>query len=274
MITPLFKLDQEDDFLIITIRVPYAQINEVDVFIENNDFRFYCKPYYLRLNLPGNIIDDETAGTYDFEAKSFKFKYEKETKGQKFDGLDLITKLLTPCTKPSDKLETEKKATGPLIEEINPEEEEEDVNYQETAEDEGDIWYVEQNKNTQDTEETETIKINSIDSIKYGFAQTKSNIFSKLSSEYLLIIDLPDPDSTSQEQRTQLRYEQEMEKFDDDHYLADTFDNKEMIDDIILKYEEAESEETIDYTEKEMDCLKALPKKNLFTGEGAKILCL
>ena len=72
MITPKFKLDQNDDYLFINIRVPYAKVlllafikilkekyilyifkyvkklNEVDVFAESNDFRFYCKPYYLR----------------------------------------------------------------------------------------------------------------------------------------------------------------------------------------------------------------------------------
>ena len=70
MITPRFKLDQTDEYLLIDIRVPYAKViiwkffllnylvrkikwivfklNEVDMFVESNDFRFYCKPYYLR----------------------------------------------------------------------------------------------------------------------------------------------------------------------------------------------------------------------------------
>ena len=75
-----------------------------------------------------------------------------------------------------------------------------------------------------------------------------------------MVIDLPDPDKTPVEERRKLRILNEDEKFDCDHYLADFFDDTEMIETCILKYK-PEDDESDDYTEKEFDCLKSLPKR-------------
>uniref|UniRef100_A0A8C0IQ29 SHQ1-like CS domain-containing protein n=1 Tax=Chelonoidis abingdonii TaxID=106734 RepID=A0A8C0IQ29_CHEAB len=48
MITPAFELNQDPDFLTITINVPYAKVSEFDVYFEGKDFKFYAKPYFLR----------------------------------------------------------------------------------------------------------------------------------------------------------------------------------------------------------------------------------
>lgn len=48
MITPKFKLEQDDNYLYVQINAPYAKINDTDISIDDNDFRFYSKPYYLR----------------------------------------------------------------------------------------------------------------------------------------------------------------------------------------------------------------------------------
>ncbi len=132
----------------------------------------------------------------------FKFKYAKANKGEQFEGLDLITKLLTPA----NVVPNAAAKTGPLIEELdfdagklleenfkmlkvfklrfiieaNGQEGSEQCE-DEVAEDEedGDIWYVDQKVGTNAENDSE-IKLNNLD-IKYGFAQTKSNVFSKLS---------------------------------------------------------------------------------------------
>ncbi|RNA15731.1 SHQ1 -like protein [Brachionus plicatilis] len=247
MITPSFKLDQNDEYLFVNIRAPYANLNEVDLFVENNDLRFYCKPYYLRLNLPGNILENDDSGTYDFDEKIFKFKFIKENKGENFQGLDLLTKLLTPISKPKSN----------LIEEVSSSQENE--NEIDDNDEEGDIWYLEQNM------PQDEIKISDI---KYGFGQTKSNIFSKLSNDYYLIIDNPDPDNLSLEKRRELRLENENEKFDQDHYLADYFDDSEMINDSILKFEF--EWKNGDFSQEEIDCLKNLPKKTFLLDKEQK----
>ena len=95
----------------------------------------------------------------------FKFKFQKENKGENFQGLDLLTKLLTPKAK--------EKTTGPLIEELNANEENGSDDEDGEEEEDGDMWYLEQEVCKDDE-----LKITDI---KYGFAQTKSNVFSKLS---------------------------------------------------------------------------------------------
>ena len=90
-----------------------------------------------------------------------------------------------------------------------------------------------------------------------------------------MIIDLPEPDLIKHEDRTKMRIEDEKEKFNEDHYLADYFDDTEMIESIILKYVPSYSlfdSKNIEYTEKEVDCLKNLPKKTYLLDKNEKCI--
>lgn len=84
-----------------------------------------------------------------------------------------------------------------------------------------------------------------------------------------MVIDLKEPDSTKIADRKQLRIDNENEKFEQDHYLADLFDN-EYIDTVLLKYktdfrsnddDDDDDDDNDEYTQKEIDCLKSLPRK-------------
>lgn len=48
MLTPIFELNQDDRNLYIKIKAPNARISETEIQFEDNDFRFYSKPYFLR----------------------------------------------------------------------------------------------------------------------------------------------------------------------------------------------------------------------------------
>lgn len=48
MLTPVFSITQDHDYLFISITAPNARIAETEVHFEDTDFRFYSKPYYLR----------------------------------------------------------------------------------------------------------------------------------------------------------------------------------------------------------------------------------
>ena len=88
-----------------------------------------------------------------------------------------------------------------------------------------------------------------------------------------MIIDLPEPDATKHEERTKMRTLDEKAKFNEDHYLADYFDDSEMIESMILKYvPEYCSQElnSLEYTDKEVDCLKNLPKKTYLLDKKEK----
>ncbi|XP_045717921.2 protein SHQ1 homolog isoform X2 [Mirounga angustirostris] len=66
MLTPAFDLSQDPDFLTVAIRVPYARVSEFDVYFEGVDFKFYAKPYFLRLTLPGRVVENGSEqGSYD-----------------------------------------------------------------------------------------------------------------------------------------------------------------------------------------------------------------
>lgn len=101
----------------------------------------------------------------------FKFRFQKEVKGQTFEGLDLLTKLLTPISK-----ESGKNPARPLIEEVSSAENLKDNETDEDDEEELE-WFVEQNLNQNEQLASDLTKT----SPKYGFANMKSNIFSKLS---------------------------------------------------------------------------------------------
>lgn len=144
MITPSFKLTQNDDFLFIDIKAPYAKLTELDIYIDENDFRFYCKPYFLRLHLPGSILENNDDVVYDFEESLFKLKFEKKISGEPFEGLDFITKLLTPV----------RKKTPPLIQEIAVKQEEEIAESNENVNEEVDKTD-DGNKNEEEEDEEE-----------------------------------------------------------------------------------------------------------------------
>ena len=86
MLTPSFNVSQAENCISLTLRVPYvkvngpmrvsarvplichAQISEADVYFEGSCFKFYCKPYFLHLQLPGKLADNGHAkSSYNVE---------------------------------------------------------------------------------------------------------------------------------------------------------------------------------------------------------------
>ncbi|XP_067685245.1 protein SHQ1 homolog [Haliotis asinina] len=205
MLTPSFELFQDDVFLTIVIKAPFTKVSDTEIFIEDSDFKFYSKPYFLRLNLPGNIVEDgrETAN-YDADAGTFTIRAPKQTPGQVFEGLDMLTKLLAP--------RGDRSAKQPTIEVMG----EESILPSDALPDEEDIdWSVEQ------TPFMETSM--QVEGHKYGFGCLRSGVFKRLQSELCEVVDLKDPDSVAPEKRRAQRKEEEANKFDDDHYLADLY---------------------------------------------------
>ncbi|XP_068110092.1 protein SHQ1 homolog isoform X2 [Hyperolius riggenbachi] len=206
MITPAFDISQNPDFIVITIKVPYARVSEFDIYIDGDDFKFYAKPYFLRLTLPGRIVEDgRQKGTYNADEGIFTVQVPKEAPGQHFEGLNLLTALLAPKGA---------RTARPLVEEIGAssevpeEEEEEDFD-----------WQIEQTL----YEEPAADDLNS--QCSYGFGNLRVGVFTRLQEELNDVIDLRDPDVTPAAERTRRRLEAEKAKFDPDHYLADLFED-------------------------------------------------
>ncbi|RGB43927.1 SHQ1 domain-containing protein [Rhizophagus diaphanus] len=97
MITPNFTITQDFKFITIIIKTPYIKVSDVELYCEGPDFSFYVKPYYLRLHFPGNLVDDDRVNaSYDISSGEMNIKIPKETPGEEFSDLDLLTKLLAP----------------------------------------------------------------------------------------------------------------------------------------------------------------------------------
>ncbi|NP_001072616.1 protein SHQ1 homolog [Xenopus tropicalis] len=215
MITPAFDISQDSDFLTIIIKVPYARASEIDIYIEGDDFKFYAKPYFLRLALPGRIVEDgRQKATYNADDGIITVSVPKETPGQHFEGLDLLTSLLAPRGSKSAK---------PLVEEIGSSD-----NVVEEEEDEFD-WQIEQTPFVEPTEEALQSQCT------YGFGNLRSGVFRRLQEELNDVIDLRDPDVTPASERTRRRLAAEKAKFDPDHYLADLFEEEPVQH--LLKYQ-------------------------------------
>ena len=97
MITPRFRLRQDSDFVYLTVELPYVKLSEVDVDVADTQFTLYVKPYYLKLNLPHALKDDEQCrGVYDVDRREIDFKLTKAEPGTEFPNLDLVASLLNP----------------------------------------------------------------------------------------------------------------------------------------------------------------------------------
>ncbi|KPP67954.1 hypothetical protein Z043_113401 [Scleropages formosus] len=252
MITPAFELSQEDDFLIFSIRVPYTRTSEFDLYIDGEDFKFYAKPYFLRLTLPGRIIEDgREKASFDINKGLFTLRVPKETAGQHFEGLEMLTSLLAPRGSKSAK---------PLVEDLDAcsrseEGEEEDS-------DDFD-WQVEQEVYTESSEQL----LNSLQ--KYGFGNKRSGVFIRLQEELSGVIDVRNPDATTAVERRQGRLSAESAKFDPDHYLADLFEDEAIQN--LLKFHpwwtkscqaQAEQSETENFSEEEREQLRRFTNRS------------
>ncbi|KFO77837.1 Protein SHQ1, partial [Cuculus canorus] len=215
MITPAFELTQDPDFLTIIIRVPYARASEFDVYFEGEDFKFYAKPYFLRqLTLPGRVVEDgREKASYDADKGTFTIRLPKETAGQYFEGLDMLTSLLAPKKSRSAK---------PLVEEIAA-----SAELSEEEEEEFD-WEIEQTPYKESAENTLPLQY------RYGFGNLRSGVFFRLQDELSDVIDVRDPDQTPVDGRRRKRLAAEAAKFDPDHYLADFFEDEAIQH--VLKY--------------------------------------
>lgn len=246
MITPLFSIDQDGEFLTIVIQAPHCNISLADIFIEGTDFKFFAKPYFLRLNLPGEIIeDDRSKCSYNFDKGEFLIKVAKVNGDEEFKDLDLLTKLLTPCKTKNKK---------PLIEVISD-------NQEELSNDDIEFY--------QSLPEVESPLLSK--TFGYGFANEKFNIFTKLQGDPFEVLMVKEPDQKSVTDRRNEQTNLENSKFDSDYYLADLFDNShiETLLSVKLSFNEKEK-----FTENEKKVLSQLPKKEyLLENSTIKIVC-
>ena len=95
MLTPRFKLVQDDKFVTISIYAPFTHVAETEVFMDGTDFRFFSKPYFLRLHFPCEIVEnDEASAKFEADTVSYVIKCPKVNQGEFFPGYSIFFKRL------------------------------------------------------------------------------------------------------------------------------------------------------------------------------------
>ncbi|KAG9293678.1 hypothetical protein G9A89_019015 [Geosiphon pyriformis] len=211
MITPVFNVEQDNDFITIIIHAPFIKAQDVEFFIENNEFKFYLRPYFLRLRFPGNIVeDDRSKASYDIAKGDVIVKLPKETPGEQFPDLDLVTKLMARKGE-----YTHDRLKSPLIEAVGKNEGFDKMQKENLLEYEEAIhydWELPQEFPSQP---------DLILTTSYGFNGQYNGYFTYVQETCNEINDIPDPEISTFESRRQIRLAAENPKFDDEYYMGD-----------------------------------------------------
>ncbi|XP_057663426.1 protein SHQ1 homolog isoform X1 [Diorhabda carinulata] len=223
MLTPRFKLSQDDRSITIEIRAPYCSLRELQVEVDENVFLFFCKPYFLRLFLPGKLIENENyRSSFDCESGEFTFTYDKAEYGEHFEDLDFITKFLVT------RVET-------------------------TYENKPNILVIDNEAKLPNESDL---------SQGFGFALMGHRNFVAVSSEFSEVFEI-DPSEVNLKERRKLRLQFEQGKFDMGHYLADYIENEDILSLLQLKTPWNDiKDDDITFSNKELDFLKDLPNIN------------
>ncbi|XP_016126599.1 protein SHQ1 homolog [Sinocyclocheilus grahami] len=271
MITPAFELSQDADFLTVVIRVPYTRTSAFDIYIQGEDLKFYAKPYFLRLTLPGRIVEDgREKASFDIAKGLFTLHVPKETAGQHFEGLEMLTSLLAPkgsrSAKPLVEDTGKEYSVGVLSEACGGGCEEED-------EEEEFDWQIEQEVYTETP--AETLK----EYHKYGFGNLRSGVFTRLQEELNEVIDVKDPDNTAPELRRRTRLDAETTIFCADHYLVNLYEDEEEIRNL-LKFKpwwrelspdpSTHSDTSITFTEEEKEQMRKFTNHSYLLDKKAR----
>ncbi|GMS96158.1 hypothetical protein PENTCL1PPCAC_18333, partial [Pristionchus entomophagus] len=250
MLTPTFSIDQDDNLLTITIEAKYANVGETEIEYSDLDFVFSSSPYFLRLHLPSPVIEDETGSAkYDSDRGAFVVTVPKKNKGQRFEGLDMITQLLRP----------QKASARPLVEEIGVEEGEGGSDEEEDQLDTvGDELLLDQ---TAHEGKEESALDEESKEYGYGFGWRRRGVLERLKDEIGKLIDIDDAENTKIDERKIKSALRDRKKFNGEHYLADTFDPDDMLDEI-LRWK-MEKNEKSEITQEDKERMKELPNKKL-----------
>jgi len=208
MITPRFRLEQNDHFVIAYIETPYVKFSEVEISIHEQQFSFYCKPYHLQLYFSNSIIEDgRESAQFDVDKGQFTVKIPKQVKRVVFSDLDMLTKLMTPVTS------SEKIKASSLIEVLDS-----SKDVAECEEDNID-WTIEQ------TIPEDELPVLASTSPHYGFNGCAHGVFTLRQEDLHELLDLSNPDTTPVAERGRLQRKTEQKAFSADHYLADYCDD-------------------------------------------------
>ncbi|RKP06041.1 SHQ1 protein-domain-containing protein [Thamnocephalis sphaerospora] len=249
MITPAFRLEQDDEFVTVLIRAPHVRAQEVDMYVSGNEFKLYVKPYFLRLHLPGHVVEDERAtASYDVAAGEITAKLPKETPGEHFADLDLLTKLLARKGEHANG-----NGSSATLSPIAP-----------TAD------IVADNLLTGEPDVSAS-SLTAPSTAHYGFNDQYQGFFTHYIETENEVNDINDPEHSTPATRRADRIRNEDVKFDEDYYIADFMQEEDVQhlmryrtvwwDELRRQQKEARSVSPMTFTEEDQRLMRELPNK-------------
>lgn len=230
-----------------------------------------------RLNLPGNVTstEDDESCKWNSDTNEFVLKLRKSIENEHFEGLDLISRLLTVQT------EAELQKSRNLIEVIDQSEDQRSEDRQSDSEPDDQCDIFDENFQLNEYEQATRSVLDT--KHNYGFLNRHSGVLEKYQDELWQLADLQNPGELSIEERRTERLKKEYEDFDEEYYLFDQYENNKFIDGLRLKQgewlnglasESAGSAPSNALTDDEIFRLKNLPRKEFKLTKNEKLVVL
>ena len=227
MIRPIFNITQDDSFIYIESKVKYVKISDFEYFIEDNNFRFTLKPYYLNINFPKKLNSESNLNNFTYEPENQKLlcKIQKLNNGEYFENLEFLSTLYNNKSN-NDKALSNNKSIFSKIEEIKKEDEKnlinnDKINLNININNEKDLNEFLYNKYTEEKNKKNDI-IKDLEEYKYGFNNSFFDVFDKRNEELLEICDL-NPKKIPINKRYLFKLEKENKDFNAERYITDIF---------------------------------------------------
>ncbi|KZT59821.1 hypothetical protein CALCODRAFT_493344 [Calocera cornea HHB12733] len=256
MITPKFSCDQDDTSVTVSLYVPSIRATEVSILVEGATFTLNVNPYFLRINFPSPVTEDEaSSATYDPSSGYMTVRLSKAVRGENFKDLDLLGKLMAPGTSVAPTSERK-----PVIEVLD-----------EGDEESRKAWLMQERDILLEAEKhnwhlpppaTEPL-ISTRLTHPYGLLNLHSGYFSRVTdTDNEVNIFGEEAEKLSERERWEGMLEGEEEKWDPEHYVADFMEDT-MIQEILAQ-EAAFADliqEPISFTDDENAVLLQLPQR-------------
>ena len=231
MIRPIFNVSQDDSFIYIEAKVKYIKISDFEYFIEDNNFRFSLKPYYLNINLPKKLNSESKLNSFTYEPENEKLicKIQKLNAGENFENLQFISTLYESN---KDKLLSNNKKIFSKIEEIQENNSNgikinDNINNNIEINNEKDLNEYLFNTYTKEKSQDKNLdnfseKIKDNNNYKYGFNNIYFDVFDKRKEELLDLCDL-NPKEIPINKRYLYKLQKENDDFNPERYVTDLF---------------------------------------------------
>ncbi|KAJ2487215.1 hypothetical protein IWW37_005337 [Coemansia sp. RSA 2050] len=231
MITPRFAVRQDHANVFVTIFAAHIRAQALEFDVDEYQFKFFASPYYLRLTFPGKVVEDESStASLDASTGQISVTLAKQTPGEYFENLDLLSSLLAtkrqrdhglPNTTAADR------KARPLIEDIVEGNAAASCTSEEQLailQDEDFDWEISQTPISGDND-TSLLLTN----VAYGFNNQYTGILAHAHDCGNDINVVPDPERMTIDQRRANRIATEDAKFDESYYIDNYINDEDIL---------------------------------------------